>query len=582
MPVPSSADADAPRTNTVKSNTTKTPRNSKEKPPSSQFPALPSSTMQAQQDPSTPSPSQLIAQQSQHSQPQPQTKKVARRSSKPIIDWFQRKLAGTVRPRRASDSVRGRNSNGSNVSNREKRRPTLPDGFRDLSRVQSTPLRPGESGDRDIRRNGHSQALAKPAPISLNGDEPESLADAETHGDISTYRSSLARDSMWSPASNLEADEDASVRPLPPSSPPSPSPSRSSSSYLSDPRTFKSIAASTKPTTLLSVDLTNGMAHIAQAPSPAGASPAQRIPAHIRSSSAGGSNGGGSITFSALPPSPSSSVQNSLNIMAQTAGYPNHPLQAPQHTTHHPRNNPHPSSPPPDNASMLTLASSAFAFPGARIGVVGGTTDTVSVSHLSHFGGSRFVTEDRSSHFVLGDDLDAEGEADASVRALRPRSSRRGSWESEASGWSARMGNGSVVGMGPSTPSMLRDRSLWSASLRTGGNFPGYEEGDQSEQDSDEEEGDDHDHATRKHEADDDSGGGNVVHADSQRETDASTAGSGSTPHERTGERASPSSSQAQSSSDPVSSSAEAVSRPVIRVSMDSPRIQIGDAATSA
>ena len=46
--------------------------------------------------------------------------------------------------------------------------------------------------------------------------------------------------------------------------------------------------------------------------------------------------------------------------------------------------------------------------------------------------------EDRSSHFILGDDLDVEGDRDfdASVRALRPRSSRRGSWESEASSWS--------------------------------------------------------------------------------------------------------------------------------------------------
>ncbi len=96
----------------------------------------------------------------------------------------------------------------------------------------------------------------------------QSNEDLDSTSDQSSVsRRDSGRDSMWSPASALEADEDASLRPLPPSSPPSPSPSRSSSSYLSNPRTFRSIAASTKPTTLLSIDLHgNGMAHIAQAP----------------------------------------------------------------------------------------------------------------------------------------------------------------------------------------------------------------------------------------------------------------------------------------------------------------------------
>ncbi|THH17628.1 hypothetical protein EW146_g3228 [Bondarzewia mesenterica] len=488
MPVSSSVDAD--NTTTRKSASRTTPRNSKDKQPhprALQSLASPTTDTHTEQLPMSPISQPLTAQQPQQSQSQ--TKKIARRSSKPIIDWFQRKLAGTVRPRRASESIRGRNHGGTNVSGRDKRRPPLPDNFRELTRVQSTPSRGRGSSDHDVRRSAHTDDVSsRPAPISLNGDEPESIVDAEAHGDFSTYRSSLARESMWSPTSNLEADEDASVRPIPPSSPPSPSPSRSSASYLSDPRTFKSMAASTKPTTLLSVDLTNGMAHIAQAPPTPATSPAPRIPSHVRSSSGVGGSTGGSITFSALPPSPSSSVHNSLNFNAQTAGHHNvltHALQAPQHTTHHPRNNPHPSSPPPDNASVLTLASSAFAFPGARIGVVGGTTDTVSLSHLSHFGGSRFGAEDRSSHFVLGDEFDAEGEVDASVRALRPRSSRRGSWESEVSGWSARLGNGSVVGIGPGTPSMLGGRSLWSASLKTGGRFRGNDD-DDSVDDSDE------------------------------------------------------------------------------------------------
>jgi len=116
----------------------------------------------------------------------------------------------------------------------------------------------------------------------------------------------------------------------PPEFSPSPSPSPSSSSYLSNPRTFRSMTASTKPTTLLSVDLNGGMAHIAQAP-PTPLTPA-RIPAHL-----GGP--AGSISFSALPPSPSSSYSTSIRLDM-------HPVQAPQHTTHHPRNNPRPSSPP--------------------------------------------------------------------------------------------------------------------------------------------------------------------------------------------------------------------------------------------
>lgn len=84
-----------------------------------------------------------------------------------------------------------------------------------------------------------------------------------------------------------------------------------------------------------------------------------------------------------------------------------------------------------------------------------------------------------AGHVGDGDlDLDggAEREVDASVRALRPRSSRRGSWESEASGWSARVGGSaggaasSLMGLRPGTPSALRDRSLWTGtSVRTGG-----------------------------------------------------------------------------------------------------------------
>lgn len=56
---------------------------------------------------------------------------------------------------------------------------------------------------------------------------------------------------------------------------------------------------------------------------------------------------------------------------------------------------------------------------------------------MSHFGGSMFLDAENSSLFVPGED--GNDERDASVRALRPRSSRRGSWGSEVSGWSAQI-----------------------------------------------------------------------------------------------------------------------------------------------
>ncbi|KAI0079664.1 hypothetical protein K474DRAFT_1683058 [Panus rudis PR-1116 ss-1] len=411
-----------------------------------------------------------------------QAKKLSRKSSKPIINWFQRKLAGTVRARRASDgdALRSQRHGGS--------RSPLP---KDKHRRSSVPVPPLPPTAR--RQSAHNSKQARPAStvastkpntISLNDEDGEisSIADGRTLDSVDAPRTSSARDSTWSPNSMYEADEDASVRPIPPSAPPSPSPSRSSSSYLSDPRTFASMAASTKPTTVLSVDITGGMAHIAQAP-PTPTLSTHRLHPHVRTHSGGAA---ASITFSALPPAtvpsrPGSSAHSHLPTVSSRGAIS---LQAPQHTTHHPRNNPRPSSPPPDDASVLTLASSAFAFPYARIGInalaLSGRASLAddSISHFSHAIG----INDSNSHFLgdgdgEGDDerlllLEAErdnyGDVDASVRALRPRSSRRGSWESEVSGWSAG-GGGGGTSIAPGTPSGLRDRSLWtSGSFRTG------------------------------------------------------------------------------------------------------------------
>ncbi|KAF9483986.1 hypothetical protein BDN70DRAFT_873124 [Pholiota conissans] len=400
-----------------------------------------------------------------------QQKKVPRRSSKPIINWFQRKLAGSGKgkrtenvPLRVADLGVGRNSSNSG---------------RQMNRITSSPL-PVQAHylKQQAKPDGMTIARRKTRSISLYGDEEvRDLTQSPEDDTISLDRSSLNRDSIWSPASALEADDDASVRPIAPSAPPSPSPSRSSSSYLSDPRTFRSMAASTKPTTLLSIDLNgNGMAHIAQAPTP----PPQQInrfAPHVRQSSSLSNaallSSGASITFSAIPSAQSSSRPNSLrnpgslgSITLNTQSYHNNqvaPVQAPLHTNHHPRNNPRPSSPPMDNASVLTLASSAFGIMPNRLATQNYTPSAIGDS-VSHYGGSMtFPDAESVSHYVPGDDDRLEErDFDASVRALRPRSSRRGSWESEASGWSAR-----VNGTGAS--SLIRERSLWTSnSVRTG------------------------------------------------------------------------------------------------------------------
>ena len=384
------------------------------------------------------------------------TQKKVRRSSKPIINWFQRKLAGSGKGKRIEnvplDLGVGRSS-----SNRQ------------MGRVTSSPLpsQPTQSIKPPTRRKTRS--------ISLNGDEDgrDFSNPSYANDDVSLELSSINRESLSSPASALEADDDASVRPIPPSAPPSPSPSRSSSSYLSDPRTFRSMAASTKPTTLLSIDLNgNGMAHIAQAPNPPH-SLLHRFTPHVRQSSSLSSPGllssGGSIVFSALPSTQSSSPPPSLrnlNSLSPPQASHNHGVmpstQAPLHTTHHPRNNPRPSSPPLDNASVLTLASSAFGLPH-RPGIHNYTPSAIGDS-ASHYGGSiSFPDAESTSHYVLGEDEREERDFDASLRALRPRSSRRGSWESEVSRWSARI-------QGTGSPSLVRERSLWTSnSIRTGG-----------------------------------------------------------------------------------------------------------------
>ncbi|KAH7344944.1 hypothetical protein B0J17DRAFT_624208 [Rhizoctonia solani] len=356
------------------------------------------------------------------------TKKVRRKASKPIINWFQRKLAGR-KPHAPHPPVPGY----------ERGRDPSPRHVRPISQSRSV----GPSSRK--RRSGVTAG-------DVDGEFEASLRDAISVRSRS-LSPSLGPESMWAPSMQYEADDDASIRPLPPTSPPSPTPSNNTlltqtthSGYMSDLRTVGSHSASTKPTTLLSVDIGGGgqMAHIAQAhtpiptvvaPSPTSAQFA-RFPstrsAHQPTSSAA------SVTFSnvAYPSSPLTTSPYFLT--GDDAGDEDVTAQAPTHSHPHPRNNPRPSSPPLDNASMLTLAS-------------------------SNFNVSRPIEADAVS---------------ASVRAIR----RRGSWESGESRWSAVVGN--------RRPASFRTGGSWRTGSIGGGIIldPDHIERDDSGSESDSEE----------------------------------------------------------------------------------------------
>jgi len=87
-------------------------------------------------------------------------------------------------------------------------------------------------------------------------------------------------------------------------------------------------------------------------------------------------------------------------------------------------------------------------------------TDGASLSVSYHYHGDMDVN---SSNLDV-DDVD-DAEAAASLRALRPRSSRRGSWDSFESRWSARVGGGNA------TPSIVSGATR-AASLGGGSTAP--------------------------------------------------------------------------------------------------------------
>lgn len=186
------------------------------------------------------------------------------------------------------------------------------------------------------------------------------------------------------------------------------------------------------------------------------------------------------------PLAPSSSFSSLSPLHAQ------HPY-APTHSTPHVRNNPHPSAPPNDNASLLTLASSSFFGPTGTSLVNGGGGGAGSIRTTGGRAGyapsivsasiRRGVERAESISFSFtgpgyvpggGGGTPSAGlrqvdDAGASVRAIR----RKGSWESGESRWSAAapssasiLGRGSYVRPGGERDSTI---GLWGGPAWGGG-----------------------------------------------------------------------------------------------------------------
>lgn len=273
------------------------------------------------------------------------------------------------------------------------------------------------------------------------------------------------------------ADEDASVRPIPPSptnvsfvSPPPVADRRDTmsssygASYMSGASRQGSVA-STKPTTVMSFDSSATPAHIAvAAPDPTPATPG--------------------ITSSSSPTSATGAASSPVS-----ASFPQSNT-VPVHSRYHPRNNPNPSAAPRPDASIITLASSTFAAPSPvdrtsdrpweRIPHAGSlrirdgaspsayhppaSSPTVAFAEQQQRPGSLHDgLSTTMSLSVRTRDKYARADEDASVRALR----RRGSWESGESRWSWRPAAvGEVFAMNRRSELFAEDAELRTSTYR--------------------------------------------------------------------------------------------------------------------
>ena len=337
--------------------------------------------------------------------------------SKPLFDWFTRKLGG------------GRRATYSDGSGR----PKDPRDETSTSRPDSVSLRSysmayANSVERDRRREANNPYPSIPVPPRV-----ESTYDSVSLSFLSRSRTPSIRSESSRPRllDDREADEDASIRPCPPSHPGSPSQSQTSRSvsiFSPAPRSqlsrrtastdslgrqSRQDSTSTKPTTM-SIESGLDPAHIAQAINP--------IPT-LASPIAGPSR---------LPASGPALVQ------------------APKHTHPNPQYNPDPLSAPGANASTLTLASSTFAtapvayLPAVRLRDLSARPHSLiaspSVTFALEANGDRPASTyeyNAPSTYALsayGPSVRSWGrvDKDASVRALR----RRGSTDSDQSRWS--------------------------------------------------------------------------------------------------------------------------------------------------
>lgn len=448
-----------------------------------------------------------------------------REKTKPLFEWFTRKLGGHRR------NTFGESSRESPV-NAVKSTLTPKEMFPYTSRENESILTPSDhslrsysmSGtpererDRERRREMNNPYPNIPIPqrfpptsISISVDSsrpPSTFARTTEHGsgsrtpsirsEVSHY-SGLRRSTFddTSMLSRTFADEDASVRPIPPSPSSSsvyPRPpvmardsiSSAGPSCFSDGEATRSVT-STKPTTITSLESAPHIGHIAQVPLPISINPSSQTPTTPTPTQNG--------NMTVHPPSPlrTSGISAARAVIIQTTGTdptttsPN-PLspestnpalyQAPKHTTPHPRSNPIPQAFPGDNASMITLASSTAGQPpqsgsvsvysqslhrlqprqpGASPNIAWGLSSGRPASTYSIPPAHSFRTFAGSLHTTHTHGQGGLPDDDASIKAVR---GRRGSWESGESGESGWSWRGKKVEKRGSYQSTPRQGSL--------------------------------------------------------------------------------------------------------------------------
>ncbi|GMK55430.1 hypothetical protein CspeluHIS016_0204860 [Cutaneotrichosporon spelunceum] len=304
-----------------------------------------------------------------------------------------------------------------------------------------------------------------------------SLSDLATRGQRISIAESLAG----------RADEDASLRPIPPSPTSMSVTSRTGSAPLwqtdsaSAPRRVSTIStppltgrrntnassvgasytseeytqsrqnslASTKPTTVMSFE-SGSPAHIAVATPSANSSP------HAQRTMSSPTTTGTSLAPLPSPVSTTFAPTDEPGVRATFAPPDEPTVRVPVHSRYHPRNNPHPSAVPRADASIVTLASSNFGLapsPVDRAAARPGSLRLRDVTSPSSYHAPAHVTSptvafadrpgsvhDGMSTHALSLSVRTRGygraDDDASMRAVR----RRGSWESGESRWSWRPG----------------------------------------------------------------------------------------------------------------------------------------------